>query len=193
LDSNEIRNLFDYMYWAHERMMRPVLDLPNEEFLRELGSGHSSLRDTLVHIMSVEWIWLSRWHGISPPALLDPTGFTDLETVEKRWASLRHELVRFLGQIKDGNLNVAINYRSVRGEELSLPLVCSLQHLVSHHTYHRGQVATLLRQLGREPVSTDMTLFFFEDESRTARAMTKLETAPAIFGHDDDDEEEEED
>jgi uncharacterized damage-inducible protein DinB len=191
VDSNEIRNLFDYMYWAHERMMRPVLDMPSEEFLRELGSSHSSLRDTLVHIMSVEWIWLSRWHGISPPALLDPTGFLDLESVEKRWASLRHELQRFLGQIRDEDLSVAINYRSVRGEDLSLPLVCTLQHLVNHHTYHRGQVATLLRLLGREPVSTDMTLFFFEDEGRIARAAPRLETAPAIFGHDDDDEEEE--
>jgi uncharacterized damage-inducible protein DinB len=191
VDSNEIRNLFDYMYWAHERMMRPVLDLPSEDFRRELGSSHSSLRDTLVHIMSVEWIWLSRWHGISPPALLDPTGFTDLESVEKRWGSLRHELQRFLGQIKDGNLNVPINYRSVRGEDLSLPLFCTLQHLVNHHTYHRGQVATLLRLLGREPASTDMTLFFFEDESRTARAGPRLETTPAIFGHDDDEEEEE--
>ena len=191
MDSNEVRNLFDYMLWAHERMMRPVLDMPVEDFTRELGSSHSSLRDTLVHIMSVEWIWLSRWHGFSPPALLDPTGFTDLESIEKRWASLRHELQRFLGQIRDENLNVAINYRSVRGEDLSLPLVCSLQHLVNHHTYHRGQVATLLRQLGREPVSTDMTLFFFEDESRTARAAPRLETAPAIFGHDDDEEEEE--
>ena len=191
MDSQEIRNLFDYMYWAHERMIRPVVDLSTEEFTRELGSSHSSLRDTLVHIMSVEWIWLSRWHGISPPALLDPTGFLDLDSVEKRWASLRHELQRFLGQIRDDNLNVPISYRSVRGEDLSLPLVCTLQHVVNHHTYHRGQVATLLRQLGREPVSTDMTLFFFEDESRTARMAPRLETAPAIFGHDDDEEEEE--
>src|SRR5262249_57356557 len=154
----------------------------------EGGRSHSSLRDTLVHIMSVEWIWLSRWHGISPPALLDPTGFLDLDSVEKRWASLRHELQRFLGQIRDENLNVPISYRSVRGEDLSLPLVCTLQHVVNHHTYHRGQVATLLRQLGREPVSTHLPLFFFEDESRTARMAPRLETAPAIFGHDDDEE-----
>jgi len=191
VDANEIRNLFDYMYWAHERMMRPIVDMPTDELTRSLGSSHSSLRDTLVHILSVEWIWLSRWHGISPPALLDPAGFPDLDSIEKRWASLRHELQRFLGQIRDENLNVAIHYRSVRGEDLTLPLVCTLQHLVNHHTYHRGQVATLLRQLGREPVSTDMTLFFFEDESRTARAAPRLETAPAIFGHDDDEEEEE--
>jgi len=191
VDSNEVRNLFDYMCWAHERMMRTVVDLPNEEFLRPLGSGHSSVRDTLVHIMSVEWLWLSRWHGISPPALLDPTGFVDLNSVEQRWASIRHELQRFLGQIRDENLVVPIAYRSVRGEDLKLPLACTLQHVVNHHTYHRGQMATLLRQLGREPVSTDMTLFFFEDESRAMRMTPRLETAPALFGGDEDDEEEE--
>lgn len=191
MDSNEVRNLFDYMYWAHERMLRPLADLPNEEFVRPLNSGHSSLRDTLVHILSVEWIWLSRWHGISPPALLDPALFPDLESVEKRWASIRHELQRFLGQIRDENLVVPISYRSVRGEELALPLICTLEHVVNHHSYHRGQMATLLRQLGREPVSTDMTLFFFEDESRTARMTPRLETAPALFGGDEGDEEEE--
>jgi hypothetical protein len=52
-------------------------------------------------------------------------------------------------------------------------------------------MATLVRQLGHEPVSTDMTLFFFEDESRTARMAPRFETTPALYGGDEDEEEEE--
>src|SRR5262245_43070376 len=171
-------------------MMRPVSELSAEEFTRDLGGSHPSVRDTMVHMMSAEWMWLSRWHGISPAAMMDPTGFPTLESVEERWRSLRHELQRFLGQVRDDNLAAPIVYRNTRGEDLSLPLVCTLQHLVNHNTYHRGQVATMLRQLGHQPVSTDLTLFFFEDESRTARQTPRWETAPALHGGEDDEEEE---
>jgi uncharacterized damage-inducible protein DinB len=33
---------------------------------------------------------------------------------------------------------------------------------VSHSTYHRGQVATLLRQLGQTPPTTDFLVFLGE-------------------------------
>jgi uncharacterized damage-inducible protein DinB len=47
--------------------------------------------------------------------------------------------------------------------ERCLPLLASLQHVVNHGTYHRGQVTTLLRQLGAAPVSTDMSRFCLEE------------------------------
>lgn len=190
MDVQDVRTQFEYVFWAHERMMGPVSGLSAEEFIRDLRSGHGSVRDTLVHMMSSDWIWLSRWHGISPTAMIEVSAFPTLDAVEDRWKSLHHELSRFLGQVRDEDLVAPVTYRTVRGEELTLPLVCTLQHLMNHNTYHRGQVATLLRQLGHEPANTDISLFFLEDESRTARLQPRWQPTP-VFGGENDDEEEE--
>jgi uncharacterized damage-inducible protein DinB len=42
------------------------------------------------------------------------------------------------------------------------PLWQALQHLVNHGSYHRGQVTTMLRQVGAGPVSTDLIVFYRE-------------------------------
>jgi uncharacterized damage-inducible protein DinB len=189
VDVSDIRTSFEYLEWAHERMMRAVNELTPEEFSRDLGASHRSIRETLVHMMSAEWMWLSRWHGISPPSMLDAEAFPTREALEERWSRIRIELSRFLGQVRDGDLPRALNYRNTKGEELALPLVCSLQHVVHHGTYHRGQVATLLRQMGKQPVSTDLFQFYLEDESRLERITPKWQ----LSGPSPDGEDEEED
>ncbi len=161
---NDIRTLYDYLFWAHERMMAPVLELTPEEFTRDLKAGLSSVRDTLVHMMSSEWIWLSRWHGVSPSARLDPRGFPTLDALEDRWGRIRVELQRFLGQVREQDLLRPLAYLTTEGEAVEVPLVCTMEHLVNHSTYHRGQVAALLRQLGHAPPATDLILYFLEEE-----------------------------
>jgi uncharacterized damage-inducible protein DinB len=186
LDVHDIRTLYDYLYWSHDRMMESVYTLSPEEYLRELGGSHRSIRDALVHLMGAEWIWLSRWHGISPAALLDPAGFPSLEALEDRWARIHKELQLFLGQVRDQDLRRPMVYHNTRGEEITLPLVCSMQHLVNHNTYHRGQVASMLRQLGRTPLGTDLFLFYIESDA-LAEGMPRWRQLPIVAKHDSTD------
>jgi uncharacterized damage-inducible protein DinB len=51
----------------------------------------------------------------------------------------------------------------MRGDEVRLPLYATVLHLVNHHTDHRGQVITLLRQLGKEPEPSDLYRFYIEE------------------------------
>jgi uncharacterized damage-inducible protein DinB len=162
---NDIRTLYDYLFWAHERMMVPVAELSPEELTRDLGSGLHSVRDTLVHMMSSEWIWLSRWHGISPSTLLDAEAFPTVEALEDRWGRIRVELQRFLGLVREGDLLRPLLYRSIEGEDVEIPLVFTMEHLVHHCTYHRGQMAVLVRQLGKQPLPTDLIRYYLEEEA----------------------------
>jgi uncharacterized damage-inducible protein DinB len=43
-----------------------------------------------------------------------------------------------------------------------------LDQLITHGTYHRGQVTTMLRQVGRTPVNTD-PIFFYADRTSPTR------------------------
>lgn len=173
MTTEEIRTLYEYLYWAHERLMASLEPIKTEEFTRDLGSGHPSLRHTLVHMMGAEWLYLSRWHGVFPNSILDPAGFPDLASVEERWSGIRRELRSYLSLVRDHHLNELLIYRNIRGDEVKLPLFVTLSHLVQHNTYHRGQVATLLRQLGYEPAPTDLNRFYMEE--RVVEDQARLE------------------
>jgi uncharacterized damage-inducible protein DinB len=173
---HEIHTSYDYLAWAHERTMATVFELTSEEFTCDLSPGPRSVRDTLVHMMSSEWLWLSRWHGVSPGARLDPEAFPTPEAVEERWRRIRAELQRFLGQVREPDLLRPLPYVSTEGEERRLPLACAMEHVVNHATYHRGQVAALLRRLGKEPLATDLVLYYLEEEpGSAARAVARWE------------------
>jgi uncharacterized damage-inducible protein DinB len=161
----DIRGLYDYLFWAHERMMISVSRLSPEEFTRDMGSSFPSIRDTLVHMMSIEWLSLSRWHGIFPDSMLDPGAFPAVEALEERWAGIRRELRSYLGRVHNQHINNLAIYRNLQGEEVRLPLYATLLQLVNHHNYHRGQVTTLLRQLGHQPIETGLYRYYLDERT----------------------------
>lgn len=88
----ELRLLYHYNSWANHRMLDASSTLSPEQFARELRSSFSSVRDTVVHIMGVEWLWLERWNGRMPTALLCGAEFPDVASIRLRWAEIEHDL-----------------------------------------------------------------------------------------------------
>jgi len=162
----EIRLLYDYNAWANRRVLDACGALTDEQFTRDLGSSFRSVRDTLAHIMGAEWIWLERWwHGNSPTALPKPDQFPNLASLRQRWAHVESDLSNFIASLLQEQLTGPRSYRTTKGEEQSQPLWQMLQHLANHGSYHRGQITTMLRQLGAKPISTDMIVFYRERSS----------------------------
>lgn len=158
----DVRLLYDYNYWAADRMMGVVERLPPEEFLRDLGNSFPSIRDTVVHMMGAEWIWLCRWRGESPQAMLPAADFPTAAAVRARWDDVERQVRAFVGSLSAERLAQVLAYRSTQGQALAFPLGQMLQHVVNHGTYHRGQVTTMVRQLGVRPAATDFSLFAHE-------------------------------
>lgn len=156
ISSDQARFLFDYDRWANERVFEATAKLGGEEFLRDLGSSFRSVRDTLVHVVSAAWIWLARWNGENPRALHDPQEFPTPEAVRRLWSRVEEDRGRWLDGVDDARIAADLVYRDTRGSTFRLPLSASILHVVNHSTYHRGQVATLIRQLGGEPIATDL-------------------------------------
>lgn len=76
-----IRSIYDYSAWANQRILDTAAGLSEEQFLEEVGPSYGSLRNTFVHTMSAQWLWLERWRGTSPPALMDGAEIPDLDLV----------------------------------------------------------------------------------------------------------------
>lgn len=165
------RELFAYNYWARDRQLEACATLTHEQFLRPLGSSFSSVRDTLVHLMGAEWAWLERWNGRTPHALPAEDDFPTLAAIVERWKTIEPRVREYLAGLKDEILVQSFTYTNFRGQTWTYPLWRSLLHVVNHQTYHRGQVTTLLRQLGIRPepvdllVADDMGLFDVPDRS----------------------------
>jgi len=155
-----IRELYLYNHWANQTTFSSVDSLSPEQFLRPMGSSFSSVRDTVVHILGAEWIWLERWLGRSPRALLPASDFSNLASIRQRWETVEQDRNSFLQTLTPERLQESISYINLAGKPFAYPLWQQMLHVVNHSSYHRGQIATLLRQLGQEPQSTDFLLYY---------------------------------
>ena len=154
-----LRELFEYNYWARDRQLQACAALTQDQFLRPMGSSYSSLRDTLAHLVAAEWVWLERWRGHSPTMLeakeYSAEKFPTLGVVQGRWRAVEEGVRGYLATLNEEMLSRPLSYINVKGEPWTYPLWQSLLHVANHQTYHRGQVTTLLRQLGVEAPPID--------------------------------------
>ncbi len=162
MNRQDVLALYEYNAWANGRTLGAVEGLTPEQFVKDLGNSFPSVRDTLVHIAGAEWAWLRRWQGESPTKLIPGTDFPTFGSVKERFATIQRERQAFLASLTEERLVQPFDYKDLAGNAYRLPLVQSMQHVVNHGTYHRGQVTTMLRQLGARPVSTDMSRYYLE-------------------------------
>ena len=165
MNKQDVEYLYEYNRWANARLLDAASKLTPEQFSRDLQSSHRSVRDTIAHILAAEWIWLERWKGVSPKALLSPGDFPTVESLETRWAVVEGDYAEFIKGVTDRSLAAVITYTNTRGEEYAYPLEHMLQHVMNHSSYHRGQVTTMLRQLGAQVNPVDLLVFM--DVKRT--------------------------
>ena len=159
----EAMTLVDYHYWGRDRMLEAVEALTPEQYTKDLGNSFKSVRDTVVHTYAAELNWYLRWVGTSPTGFADPSAFSDVETVRDAWTSQEQKVRLFVLSLGEENLQRTFKYRTFNGEEMESVFVHMLQHVVNHATYHRGQVTTMLRQLGAPaPKAQDLIRFYRE-------------------------------
>jgi len=162
---DEIRLLFDYNTWANHRELDAAAQLAPEQFTKPLGSSFSSVRDTLVHICASEWIWHERFEGRSPSAMPDLSSIQTVEALRTHWLPQEARLLALVQKLTQAALDRVIEYKTLNFGMYSNPLWQSTQHVVNHGTYHRGQITTMLRQLGAKPILTDLMHFYRERAS----------------------------
>jgi uncharacterized damage-inducible protein DinB len=160
MTKNEIVTLFDYDKWATNEQLKVITGLNDEQYNRNLGTSFGGIHGTLVHIFGAQNVWLARWKGEVPIALPGAGEFPTLAKLTDRWNALRDELGKFLQDLSDEKLALRLTYKDLKGNSHSQPLVHQMQHLINHSTYHRGQITTMLRQVGATPVGTDLIGYY---------------------------------
>jgi uncharacterized damage-inducible protein DinB len=160
LHIDEMRSLYDYTYWATDRLFETVANLSEEQLNDEMPNGIGSIRVTLVHLVSGHWIWRERWQGNSSATRLNPDDFPTLETIRERWQEEKHRISELLATLSDEDLERQVTYSNTGGRVLQLSLWRAMLHLVNHGTQHRSEIAMRLTELGHSPGELGMSVFF---------------------------------
>jgi uncharacterized damage-inducible protein DinB len=118
------------------------------------------MHGTLLHLLFAEWVWLARWKGESPSAPLRAEDYPDLAAIRSYWQQIEAEYADFLSHLTEETLQANLTYKDIAGNAHQNPLCLLMQHVVNHATLHRGQVVSMIRQLGSKPPATDFLFFF---------------------------------
>ena len=156
------RDLLLYMLWADRQMLKSVRSVRPEDLTRDAGVSFRSLLGTMAHILGGQKLWLSRLLGHPDTFVLGPDDFPDLLSWIKAWEENASGVEAFLAGLTDEQLAVPLAWTNLEGESHLRPLWQAVLELVNHSTYHRGQVVSLLRQMGYPAETTDLIRFFAE-------------------------------
>jgi uncharacterized damage-inducible protein DinB len=170
MTSEELRTLLDYHYWARDRLLEALDPLTPEQFTRDLGNSFKSVRDTVAHLYAAEWAWYQRWQGQSPQALLAADLFPDVATVRRLWSEHEAKMRAFIDGLGEDGGNRVVDYTLLNGSPGSTPIWQMLQHVVNHASYHRGQVTTMLRQLGAGPAKPMDLIAYYRVTAKSSRS-----------------------
>jgi uncharacterized damage-inducible protein DinB len=159
MSPSEIRNMYRYNGWANQRVLASLRSIDQERFVRHLKTSHGSIRGTVAHLASAECIWLQRWTGKPGNQMLPESDFETIEIASQRLTEFDNDLVDYVNSLSEEDLRSTKSYVTTQGKPYSNVVQDMLVHLINHSTYHRGQIAALLRQVDAVPQSTDFILY----------------------------------
>lgn len=156
-----LKHQFTYDAWARAQYVAALRQLTDEEFTRNLGTGLDSLARKWTHMTDADMLWIGRIvEGVSPPAMPDNARFKTVADFTKHLMEIGHKRAQLIAGLKEPDLERVVVYKNTRGQEFAQPLHELLQHLITHNMYHRGQLASCLRALGKQPPETDLVVWY---------------------------------
>ncbi len=160
LDKNTTLDHLRYTKWATARTLETAADLSSDEATRDLGVSFGSVLGTLIHTFCADRMWLSRIEGKGRSSMLDPGEELSLGALQERWPALHDRWLQVAAGRSDVSIGEDVVYQRTNSEDQRTPYWQVILHLVNHASYHRGQVASMLRQLGRIPLNTDLVTYY---------------------------------
>ena len=150
----------DFMKWADDNMFAALSQAPAVEITHDRGSSFKSPFDTLNHVYLAELVWLRRVQGQRDTKLADLPSPADLTALGQAWPEVHQAWIDWSRAVSGDDLQKPLIFLNMKGGEIQMPHWQLVMHLVNHGSYHRGQVATMLRQAGIKPPGTDLITFY---------------------------------
>lgn len=159
--------MFNYHSWANQTILGRIKELPSSVLSQEVNASFPTIAHALSHIYAVDKMWYMVLTGTDMREALQaciPLNESILHSVDEyaniftQLAEQYREWFRSQADLEQSILldNPFAGIRQTRLSEIVL-------HLVNHGTYHRGNVSTMLRQLGHASTMNDYSLFWYQE------------------------------
>lgn len=152
--------MFEYSYWARDRVLAAVGQLPFEQMLTPADLSYGSILGALTHILNAECLWRTRCQEkISPSSVPYETAVESLEKLECLWQEEETAMRDYLNTLVEQQLDELVVYRGLKGQVYENHLWQILIHLVTHGIHHRAELAAHLATLGKPVGNIDFVIY----------------------------------
>ena len=160
-----------YNQQMNESLYRHCQSLSDEERKRDRQAFFRSIHGTLNHILLGDLIWLSRFskHARAFPCLqqffeftftdLNEVLYQDFHELQQQRSDIDRAIIAWGDELQVEDFSSQLTFVSTTGRSFCYDLWLLITHFFNHQTHHRGQVTTLLSQLGIDPGVTDFVAY----------------------------------
>lgn len=153
--------LAGYNNWADNIAIEWLTQINDEQWNQVITSSFSSIKQTAIHIASAEKIWIDFWKNVPDPVYLSAEFKGTKDELIEIWEKASAGLKYFIDEYPEENYLQQVTIRKPNGEDDRIEFFQTLPHVINHSTYHRGQLVTMLRQVGFAKFSsTDLFTYY---------------------------------
>ena len=137
-----------YNHWANKEITSAILEMDENLHQQIVKSSFPNLYATVLHIWDAESIWLQRMKQhqqiLVPSKEFNPT----MQEAVNGWLEQSYQLIHYVQSLTDEDLMKEFDYKNLKGQAFRSPYWQTVHHVFNHSTYHRGQLVTMMRELG---------------------------------------------
>jgi len=148
MSGNLLLRYANYNKWANQRITNAIVSAGEAAADIEMKSSFSTVRKTIYHIYDSQHTWIMRIQNkpYSWPPSKDFKG--DLVEFSKLLTESSQDWINYIDALNNQDLQKIISYKNTKGIDHQTTLEEIIMHCFNHSTYHRGQLVTMLRQVG---------------------------------------------
>jgi uncharacterized damage-inducible protein DinB len=160
MNANAFRHFYNYHFSENRKIWDTyITSLSQQQFTQDAPYSVGSLRNQIVHLMSVDDTWFSGLQGVDIPESLNPADFDDRAHIRAHWDKVEHNMRSYLAQLNDDML---FDKPFSEGEDEHLIVWQVLLHVVNHGSDHRAQILRLLHDLGVKTGPQDYIFYVYD-------------------------------
>ncbi|ASC69605.1 hypothetical protein XM38_005320 [Halomicronema hongdechloris C2206] len=158
VDNAQFALMAQYNQWMNQKLYAVCASIPDRDRKRDLGAFFKSIHGTLNHLLYGDKAWMGRFtEQPFTGAKLGQELYGDFDELRQARVVLDQQILAWAQQLNVDWLHAAFEYTSgIDSQTRVLPTWVLVTHMFNHQTHHRGQLTTLIKQLGYEPGITDL-------------------------------------
>lgn len=158
IDKIQFEMMARYNQWMNGKLYAVCAEIPDNDRKKDMGAFFKSIHATLNHILYGDKAWMGRFTG--NPCTTDNMGidlYSDFNELREEREKMDQQIIEWSKTLTREWLESEMTYTSkVDNKPRTMPNWAAVSQLFNHQTHHRGQITTLIRQLGKDPGPTDI-------------------------------------